>query len=562
MLAQRLLRLIAIATIAVTGLVLPRVAAACGGFFCSQSDPVEQTGENILFIQVDESTIETHVQISYAGPAEDFSWIVPTPSEPEVSVGSDFVFQALATQLPQRVDVDFVTEGECMEREWDSTGGWDVGLDVSADTAMADAGSAPPSVDILQQDQAGPFDFVVLRADAVEPMVEWLRENEYDVPDGTVPLLEPYVMGDMYFVGLKLIKDRDAGDLQPIVLRYNAEAPMIPIQLTAVAATPNLRIDAWILSDAPASPENYRLAEENPFLEFSQRVEAVGPAIVDEAGGHAFVRPYTGPSSYVRVLPDWFLTAEDLQGLGYWAFFDRLAASSSELRTDQSFLGVLRECFPVPEEAIALGATERDFWNCMECYEAWIDVDAFDSEACTALMVERVIEPRTHLQGLLDDIPQLTHMITWLDPEEMTVDPGFCYDPAVDDRVTRRMTYTTHCHPTVYADEAPNSLRVGPLSLFADSGSIASAIQDLPVLYRATEGGCGTIEVVVDNKPAFDDALTASVEWFDEHMDDLDGAEPPGRSWGCASAATPNAPSTALAVLALFGLLAPTRCRS
>jgi hypothetical protein len=94
---QRLIRSLCLIVVALTGVALPRVAAACGGFFCSQAEPVEQTGENILFIQVDDSTIETHVQISYAGPSEDFSWIVPTPSEPEVSVGSDFVFQALAT---------------------------------------------------------------------------------------------------------------------------------------------------------------------------------------------------------------------------------------------------------------------------------------------------------------------------------------------------------------------------------------------------------------------------------------------------------------------------------
>ena len=45
----------------------PRIAHACGGTFCDAGPtgmPVDQTGENILFV-LDDDAVETHIQIQY-----------------------------------------------------------------------------------------------------------------------------------------------------------------------------------------------------------------------------------------------------------------------------------------------------------------------------------------------------------------------------------------------------------------------------------------------------------------------------------------------------------------
>jgi MYXO-CTERM domain-containing protein len=77
------------------------------------------------------------------------------------------------------------------------------------------------------------------------------------------------------------------------------------------------------------------------------------------------------------------------------------------------------------------------------------------------------------------------------------------------------MTHTTHCDATTYFEDAPASLRVGSLTLYAEDGaSLRAAVRDLPPLYRVTSGGCGETDVVVDNRAEFDDALSASSEWF------------------------------------------------
>ena len=46
----------------------------------------------------------------------------------------------------------------------------------------------------------------------------------------------PYIRPGAYFLALKLRPGESAGDLQPVVLRYRSDLPMIPIVLTQVAA--------------------------------------------------------------------------------------------------------------------------------------------------------------------------------------------------------------------------------------------------------------------------------------------------------------------------------------
>ena len=64
-------------------------ADACGGFFCDGGPPgppgspaadqtlVDQAAEQIVF-HVDEGVVTAHIQIAFAGRADDFGWILPT----------------------------------------------------------------------------------------------------------------------------------------------------------------------------------------------------------------------------------------------------------------------------------------------------------------------------------------------------------------------------------------------------------------------------------------------------------------------------------------------------
>src|SRR3954464_1015438 len=87
------------------GVGLPATASACGGFFCSQAQPVNQAAERIIFADNGDGTITAIIQILYDGPSESFSWLLPIASVPEgdeLGVASDIAFTRLqAATNPQ-----------------------------------------------------------------------------------------------------------------------------------------------------------------------------------------------------------------------------------------------------------------------------------------------------------------------------------------------------------------------------------------------------------------------------------------------------------------------------
>ena len=101
---------------ALAGLLLaPGVASACGGFFCNNNTPTVQTGERILFT-VEEDSIRAYVQVYYDGPADDFAWVVPVATVPEVGVGTDEVFTSLDQRTSPKFQIDYQIEEACYEQ--------------------------------------------------------------------------------------------------------------------------------------------------------------------------------------------------------------------------------------------------------------------------------------------------------------------------------------------------------------------------------------------------------------------------------------------------------------
>ena len=215
-----------LALAALLSLVLSVPAArACGGFFCT-TFPMNQVAENILFVQ-GEGTVTTHVQLLYSGAASDFAWILPLPSVPELAVSHNDIFTRLQWATQPFFQLNF---------EEDDCGFPIMVLRDAVPTDLAEEG-----VEVVLQEQVGPYDTAVITSEDPQAIVDWLVDNGYQLGALGVPLLTPYVEDDFYFLALKLAADQEVGDLQPIAMTYAAERPGIPIRLTAVATVPDLR---------------------------------------------------------------------------------------------------------------------------------------------------------------------------------------------------------------------------------------------------------------------------------------------------------------------------------
>ncbi len=248
---------------------VPAAALACGGLFCSVPPdplvpsppaPVDQTAENIIFEVNDDDTITAHVQIAYTGSADDFAWIVPVPDVPDVAESDDAWFAAL--EGATRPVVFLPLPDPCPQPNGSSgrRSGVGCGGEDSASSAPVYGSDDPESselVSVLASASTENYSYEVVQAAEATDLIGWLADNGYNVSDNMAPAMQPYLDGGMVYLAVRLREGRSADNIVPIAMTYPGDAPMIPLQLTAVAAQPLMGVQVWIFGDTAFHPANY-----------------------------------------------------------------------------------------------------------------------------------------------------------------------------------------------------------------------------------------------------------------------------------------------------------------
>jgi predicted TIM-barrel fold metal-dependent hydrolase len=418
-------------------LLVPLPALACGGFFCSQV-PIEQTGENIVFVDRG-GTIETHVQISFQGEAEDFAWVVPVPGIPELELGTEELFRTLlwSTRPTFSMTVGDHTCADPYVYE-----GWDLADDIDADGEQpGGAGGGGGEVTILQQSQVGSYEATVVGATDAGALIDWFNCNGYRVAYSALPRVENYLEEGMDFLALKLTSGASVGDLMPLVMTYAGERPMIPLVLTAVATAPNLVVRSWFLSDRRAVPVNYdhvwlndaRIQWGNGWwYGGTGDYDRLAARAIDEAGGRAFVTDFSGDAGFLygMIYPAQGYDLDSLRAIDDPAAF-LPAALQMGLPRNGVMQGIIRRHIPMPAELVDQGVTEQQFYNGLANYAAWLDGMDFDPVAFVADIEELVVEPMQRADALFADPSRvrLTRMTSVISGWEMDEDPVFAWLP-------------------------------------------------------------------------------------------------------------------------------------
>lgn len=283
-------------TLGLWGTFAPAQVFACGGVFCAIPQgptppaPVDQTAERIIF-EVDPGRVTAHVQIRYLGEPEGFAWVVPVPDTPQVEESSEALFAALdeASQLEVRVPPSTCILANSVQASASCSCG-------DNDFEMPQ-GNSP--VVVYASGFTDSYEYSVIGAERSQDLVDWLVDNRYNVSSNMTPVMDLYNGPQMRFLALKLRANKDASDIAPIRMRYAAEAPMIPIQLTKVAAQPLMGILVFILADSPYVPSNFEwvrpksgelIFDENNRTSYFEWVARTA----EEAEGKLFVAEYVG----------------------------------------------------------------------------------------------------------------------------------------------------------------------------------------------------------------------------------------------------------------------------
>jgi hypothetical protein len=408
-------------------LLMPERADACGGTFCDgllpQPMPVDQTGEDILFVR-DGLEIEAHVRIQYSGEAERFAWLVPLPAVPEVSVGSEPLFAALArTTIP--VWSTTLNYENPEDAPFGNGGGCPLGgcLDL-------EEGGEPPPPSLVVDEIVGAFEVVVLDADDVASVLEFFEQNDYAYVPEASAVIQSYLDQGMLIAAVKLTTDASADEIHPLVFRFVSDEPCVPIRLTAVAAKDDLGIRAYFLGESRWAPSNYAHVLLNPLPydwsapSWESYLQLLSLAVDEAEGGHGFVTEFAnehliwGGSIWQS---EWSSAAFE-NADAYTALEALFNMGLLELPLNPQLLAALREYLPPPQ---AWGAPEVSFWIDYQQHPQLLDMIDFDAAAFAAMLDERLFMPAEHADDLLETWPYLTRLHTTISPEEMTLDPTF-----------------------------------------------------------------------------------------------------------------------------------------
>ena len=537
----------------------PREAAACGCFVnpTVTTTPVIQAGERILFA-VENGQVTAHIQIQYQGKAEDFGWLLPLPSVPTLEVGTDELFAVLQSRTDPKVTT--TTNNSCQQSSTSFGCGADAkstSLNRAGAGCSVDADCGPHAlcfngicvVDlVVVQDSVGPYDYAVLKADDKTAMLDWLAKNRYVVPGGTDETIAPYIHPGAYFLALKLKSGKDAGDIQPVVVHYASDLPMIPIILTAVAATPDMGILVWVLGEARAIPRNYHhtVLSETALALQGDYNKVLLQAVNEAPKHHTFITEYAGAT-----LGGWSaLRVPALDGAKLAVTTDASAFASALAGAFGSTLpkqlqSILAAHIAEPDDLIKQGISSSDFYARFDHYmELW---DArfpghpplmFDAKATAEEIVARLVDPPRKANDLMGRYPLLTRLHTVLSPKDMTDDPVFSFNDSLPSvSPGHNFTRTTDCDGNVTVTVIDEGL-----SVHLEKGAVPPELQSLPASRRIEtlrESGPG--EVVTDNLQAIQSAASGT--------------------GGCAVASTPASRGSLLLVMLLGGAAAAGRRR-
>lgn len=532
--------------------LLPRSALACGGFFCSAVNPVNQAAERIVFAHNADQTVTAVIEIQYQGPSSKFSWLLPissVPSGDQIQVASTSAFQRLQQATNPQYNLQVRFEGTCLV---DNRGAPQATASGPGGVLLGGNSADHDGVTVEASGVVGSFDWTVISldkslSDPAMAAVMWLQQNGYDVPGGAPALLGPYLADGLYLLALKLQKGADTGSIRPIVLTYDASKPMIPIKLTAVAASDDMGVMTWILGDARAVPANYNALELNEaridWFTSASNYNAVVTQAADDAGGQGFVTEMAGSTTTLK---------DTIWSQSMQAAWERASQEPDSLQAyalvTSSFSGADGLNDVVAKHAtFADGITPDQIKQCPPCYSP----TAVDSGFLQAVE-ENVIKPLRVVQDLIDAHPQVTRLYTTMSANEMTVDPLFTFNPDLGPvSNVHTATRVVECDGNHTAQDAPwrielpqgGIIRGGPETLGSWPSEFASQPPNLRI---SREGESGSGKVVEDNAGTIQASL-------DDYSARHPRPSPTGDSGGCQLTSTPRH-AGAWAVL-LLGLL-------
>jgi hypothetical protein len=197
----------------------PRAAEGCCPAGPS-GKPVVNADQSVIIIWDAANQTQHFIRrASFKSEGDDFGFLIPSPSRPELAESGNESFPYLQA----------ITEPEIQEKKRPRGSG--CGCEEKSTGTFGWKGEAPDSVRVLEEKLVAGFNAKVLEADTTEVLVKWLKENDYAYSPEVAAWAKPYVEGKWKITALKVAKkDSKSKDLTATALRmsFKTDRPLFP----------------------------------------------------------------------------------------------------------------------------------------------------------------------------------------------------------------------------------------------------------------------------------------------------------------------------------------------
>jgi hypothetical protein len=159
---------------------------------------------------------------SFASDGEDFGFIVPSPTQPELAESGGAAFGRLAAITAPKVIVRSNRQPN-------------MGCGCSAEPTLKATANRAEAVQVLAQQRVAGFDATVLKADNADSLTEWLQEHEFAYSQAVADWAQPYIEQGWVFTALKIAPpetdaegNKVAVTADTLRLTFTTDRPLFP----------------------------------------------------------------------------------------------------------------------------------------------------------------------------------------------------------------------------------------------------------------------------------------------------------------------------------------------
>lgn len=203
---------------------------------CAAAPPklfdVNITDETALIVWDSANQTEHFVRnANFETEAEDFGFLVPTPSVPTLNESGGSVLSALAQRTVARVEYRDVEEH--VHRLFKPGTGFNFFQSILLGEKHAPTSGALPdaAVQVIDQVKVAGYDATILKASDAQELLNWLGQHDYSVRPALLEWLKSYTEQGWNITAFKISRDESNGSravARPVRMTFKTDRPFYP----------------------------------------------------------------------------------------------------------------------------------------------------------------------------------------------------------------------------------------------------------------------------------------------------------------------------------------------